>query len=42
MECNRSLLENTVLGSAEEGLRAEEYMESVESKSELQKTTLVD
>ena len=42
MECNRSLSENTVLGNAEEESRAEEYMESAESKSELQKMTMVD
>jgi len=42
MECNGSLSEITVLGSAEEGLRAEEYTESVESELELQKTTMVD
>jgi len=42
MECNGSLLENMVLGNAEEGSRVEEYMESAESKSELQKTTMVD
>jgi len=42
MECNRSLLEITVLGSAEEGSRVEEYTESVESESELQKMTMVD
>ena len=42
MECNGSLSEITVSGSAEEGSRAEEYTESVESKSELQKMTMVD
>jgi len=42
MECNRSLSEITVSGSAEEGSRAEEYMESAESESELRKTTMVD
>jgi len=42
MECNRSLLENMVLGNAEEGSRVEEYMESVESKLELWKMTMVD
>ena len=35
MECNGSLSEITVLDSAEEGSRAEEYTESAESKSEL-------
>jgi len=42
MECNGSLSENMVSGSAEEGSRVEEYTELVESKSELQKTTMVD
>jgi len=42
LECNGSLSEITVSGSAEEGLRVEEYMESVESESELRKTTMVD
>ena len=42
MECNGSLSEITVSGSAEEGSRVEEYTESVESESELQKTTMVD
>ena len=42
MECNGSLLEITVSGSAEEGLRAEEYTESAESELELRKTTMVD
>ena len=42
MECNRSLSEITILGSAEEGSRAEEYTESAESESELRKTTMVD
>jgi len=42
IECNRSLSGNTVLGNAEEGSRVEEYIESVESKSELRKTTMVD
>jgi len=42
MECNGSLLENTVLGSAEEGSRVEEYTELAESESELRKTTMVD
>ena len=42
MECNGSLSEIMVLGSAEEGLRAEEYTELVESKLELWKTTMVD
>ena len=42
MECNGSLLEITVSGSAEEGSRAEEYTESAESKSELRKATMVD
>ena len=32
----------TVLGSAEEGSRAEEYTQSVESESELQKMTMVN
>jgi len=31
-----------VLGDAEEGSRAEEYTELVESKAELQKVTMVD
>ena len=42
MECNGSLSEITISGSAEEGLRAEEYTELVESESELRKTTMVD
>jgi len=42
MECNGSLLEIMVSGSAEEGSRVEEYMESAESESELQKMTMVD
>ena len=42
MECNRSLLEIKVLGSAEDGSRAEEYTESAESELELRKTTMVD
>jgi len=42
MECNGSLLEIMVLGSAEEGSRVEEYTESAEYESELQKTTMVD
>jgi len=42
IECNGSLLGNTVSGNVEEGSRAEEYTELVESKSELQKTTVVD
>jgi len=41
IECNGSLSENTVSGNAEEGSRAGEYTELVESKSELQKTTMV-
>ena len=41
MECNGSLSEITVSGSAE-GSRAEEYTESAESESELRKTTMVD
>jgi len=40
MECNGSLLEITVSGSAEEGSRAEEYTELEESELELQKTTM--
>ena len=42
MECNRSLLENRVLGNAEEGSRAEEYTESAESELELRKMTMVN
>jgi len=42
IECNGSLLENTVLGNAEEGPRAEEYTESAESELELRNTTMVD
>ena len=42
IEWKGSLLRNTVLGNAEEGSRAEDYMESVESETELQKTTMVD
>jgi len=41
MECNGSLSENMVLGSAEGGSRVEEYTELAESESELQKTTIV-
>jgi len=42
IECNGSLSENMVSGNAEEGSRAEEYTELVESKSELRKTTMVE
>jgi len=42
MECNRSLSEITVSGSAEEGLRVEEYTEPAEFESELRKTTMVE
>ena len=42
MECNGSSSEIMVLGSAEEGSRAEEYTESAESESELRKMTMVD
>ena len=42
IECNGSLSENTVSGNAEEGSRVEEYTESVESKLELQKMTMVE
>jgi len=42
IECKGSLLGNMVLGDAEEGSRAEEYTELVESKAELQKVTMVD
>jgi len=42
VECNGSLLGTMVSGNAEEGSRVEEYMELVESESELQKMTMVD
>jgi len=42
MEWNGSLSKITVLGSADEGSRAEEYTELVESKSELRKMTMVN
>jgi len=42
IECNGSLSEITILGSAEEGSRVEEYTELVGSESELRKTTMVD
>jgi len=42
IECNGSLSEITVSGSAEEGSRAEEYTELAESKLELRKMTMVD
>jgi len=42
MEFNGSLSEITVSGSAEEGSRVEKYTELAESKSELQKMTMVD
>ena len=40
--CEVSLSGGTVSGDAEEGSRAEEYTESVESETELRKTTMVN